>query len=107
SIDLRVDRMALQRLKEASERAKCELSTALEAPINLPFISADDSGPRHLARTLGREHFEGLVADLVERTSGPCEDALHQADLRPHQIDEVLLVGGQTRTPMVARHVEK
>jgi len=106
-IDLRADRMALQRLKEAAERAKCELSTALEAPINLPFISADDSGPRHLARTLGREHFEGLVADLVERTSGPCEDALHQADLRPHQIDEVLLVGGQTRTPLVGRHVEK
>jgi molecular chaperone DnaK len=107
SIDLRADRMALQRLKEAAERAKCELSTALEAPINLPFISADESGPRHLARTLTREKFESLVADLVERTSGPCEDALQQADLRPHQIDEVLLVGGQTRTPMVARHVEK
>jgi molecular chaperone DnaK len=106
-IDLRNDRMALQRLKEASERAKCELSAVAETPINLPFISADESGPRHLARTLTREHFESLVEDLVARTEGPCRDALEQARLRADQIDEVLLVGGQTRTPMVGRRVEK
>jgi molecular chaperone DnaK len=106
-IDLRADRMALQRLKEAAERAKCELSTAEEAAINLPFISADRSGPRHLARTLTRSHFESLVRDLVERTEGPCRDALKEANLRPDQIDEVLLVGGQTRTPMVMAAVER
>ncbi len=105
-IDLRGDRMALQRLKEAAERAKCELSTADEAAINLPFISADRSGPRHLARTLTRTHFEALVQDLIARTEGPCRDALKAAGLRPDQIHEVLLVGGQTRTPAVARAVE-
>jgi len=106
-LDLRQDRMALQRLKEAAERAKCELSTVTETTINLPFISADDHGPRHLARTLSREHFETLVADLVDRTAGPCRDALDQANLRADQVDEVLLVGGQTRTPMVVRRVEQ
>jgi molecular chaperone DnaK len=106
-IELRGDRMALQRLKEAAERAKCELSSADDAAINLPFISADASGPRHLARSLSRTHFEQLVQDLVARTEGPCLDALHQANLRPDQIDEVLLVGGQTRTPLVAATVER
>jgi molecular chaperone DnaK len=106
-IDLHSDRMALQRLKEAAERAKCELSSVLEAAINLPFISADASGPRHLARTLTRQHFESLVKDLVERTEAPCLDALKQANLRPDQVDEVLLVGGQTRTPMVVAAVER
>jgi len=106
-IELRGDRMALQRLKEAAERAKCELSSAADAAINLPFISADVSGPRHLARTLTRDHFEQLVHDLVARTEGPCLDALRQANLRPDQIDEVLLVGGQTRTPLVAATVER
>jgi molecular chaperone DnaK len=106
-IELRGDRMALQRLKEAAERAKCELSTAEDAAINLPFISADMSGPRHLARVLTRAHFETLVRDLVERTEGPCADALRHANLRPDQIDEVLLVGGQTRTPLVAATVER
>ncbi|HVT15733.1 MAG TPA: molecular chaperone DnaK [Thermoanaerobaculia bacterium] len=106
-IDLHSDRMALQRLKEAAERAKCELSSVLEAAINLPFISADASGPRHLARTLTRQHFESLVKDLVERTEAPCLDALKQANLRPDQVDEVLLVGGQTRTPMVIAAVER
>jgi molecular chaperone DnaK len=106
-IELRGDRMALQRLKEAAERAKCELSSADDAAINLPFISADASGPRHLARTLSRTHFEELVQDLVARTEGPCLDALQQANLRPDQIDEVLLVGGQTRTPLVAATVER
>ena len=106
-IELRGDRMALQRLKEAAERAKCELSSAADAAINLPFISADASGPRHLARSLSRSHFEELVQDLVARTEGPCLDALRQANLRPDQIDEVLLVGGQTRTPLVAATVER
>jgi molecular chaperone DnaK len=106
-IELRGDRMALQRLKEAAERAKCELSSADDAAINLPFISADASGPRHLARTLIRGQFEDLVRDLVERTEGPCLDALRHANLRPDQIDEVLLVGGQTRTPLVAATVER
>jgi molecular chaperone DnaK len=106
-IDLRADRMALQRLKEAAERAKCELSTEEDAAINLPFISADLSGPRHLAATLNRGHFEELVGDLVARTEGPCRDALRHANLRPDQIDEVLLVGGQTRTPLVAATVER
>ncbi|MDX1631918.1 MAG: molecular chaperone DnaK, partial [Thermoanaerobaculia bacterium] len=106
-VDLRSDRMALQRLKEAAERAKCELSTAEEAPINLPFISADDSGPRHLSRTLTRSHFEELVGELVERTDDPCRDALAEAGLEADDIDEVLLVGGQTRSPIVARAVEE
>jgi molecular chaperone DnaK len=105
-IDLRNDRMALQRLKEAAENAKCELSTATEVDINLPFISADDSGPRHLSRTLQRGAFEDLVRDLVERTNEPCLDALASAGLRPDQVDEVLLVGGQTRTPLVVQMVE-
>jgi molecular chaperone DnaK len=106
-VDLRSDRMALQRLKEAAERAKCELSVATEAALNLPFISADESGPRHLARSLTRSHFESLVEDLIARTEDPCRDALQAAGLRADQIDEVLLVGGQTRTPKVVETVEK
>ena len=106
-IELRNDRMALQRLKEAGERAKCELSTADEAAINLPFISADESGPRHLSRSLTRSHFEELVKDLVDRTEGPCLEALEGADLDPSEIDEVLLVGGQTRSPIVMKSVER
>ena len=107
TVDLRSDRMALQRLKEAAERAKCELSSSTEAPVNLPFISADGSGPRHLSRVLTRAKFEELVRDLVDRTEAPCRDALAQAALRPDQIDEVLLVGGQTRSPIVAQMVER
>jgi molecular chaperone DnaK len=106
-VDLREDRMALQRLKEAAERAKCELSTEREAAINLPFISADDSGPRHLSRTLTRPHFEELVRELVERTEDPCRDALSQAGLRADQVDEVLMVGGQTRMPKVWETVQR
>lgn len=106
-IDLRGDRMALQRLKEAAERAKCELSTTEEAAINLPFISADESGPRHLARTLTRKHFESLVKELVEQTEDPCFEALNAAELDPQDIDEVLLVGGQTRSPIVIHHVRE
>jgi len=107
SIDLRSDRMALQRLKEAAERAKCELSASTESTINLPFISADESGPRHLSRQLTREQFEALVADLVARTEGPCQDAMEQAGFTPDDVDEVLLVGGQTRTPLVQQTVER
>jgi molecular chaperone DnaK len=106
-IELRSDRMALQRLKEAAERAKCELSTATEANVNLPFISADESGPRHLSRVLDRSHFESLVGDLVARTEGPCRDAIEQAGVGADGIDEVLLVGGQTRTPLVQQTVER
>ncbi len=104
-IDLRHDRMALQRLKEAAEKAKCELSTAMEAPITLPFISADPSGPKHINTVLTRTVFEGLVGDLIERTSGPCLDALKSANLEPSEIDTVILVGGQTRTPRVQQIV--
>ncbi|HET9299929.1 MAG TPA: molecular chaperone DnaK, partial [Candidatus Polarisedimenticolaceae bacterium] len=104
-IDLRTDRLALQRLKEAAEKAKCELSRTESAEINLPFISADDAGARHLHTVLSREQFEELVDDLIEKTRGPCEEALKMSGLRPEDIDEVLLVGGQTRTPKVVRTV--
>ena len=104
-IDLRQDRMALQRLKEAAEKAKCELSTANESTITLPFISADASGPKHINRTLTRERLESIVADLIDRTAAPCLDALQSANLKPSDVDQVILVGGQTRTPKVQRMV--
>ena len=104
-IDLKQDRMALQRLKEAAEKAKCELSSALETTITLPFISADSSGPKHINRTLTRDRFEHLVADLIDRTAAPCLDALSSAKLQPSDVDQVILVGGQTRTPKVQRMV--
>ncbi len=104
-IDLRQDRMALQRLKEAAEKAKCDLSTATETTLTLPFISADASGPKHINRTLTRERFETLVADLIDRTAAPCLDALASAGLKPSDVDQVILVGGQTRTPKVQRMV--
>ncbi len=104
-IDLRQDRMALQRLKEAAEKAKCELSTSTESTITLPFISADASGPKHINRTLTRERFETIVADLIDRTAAPCLDALQSANLKPSDVDQVILVGGQTRTPKVQRMV--
>jgi molecular chaperone DnaK len=106
-IDLRKDRLALQRLKEAAERAKCELSSATETNFNLPFIAADASGPKHLNKTLTRENFEELVSDLVEQTVAPCEQALTDAKLKPEDIDKVILVGGQTRSPLVERAVQK
>jgi molecular chaperone DnaK len=106
-IDIRADRMALQRLKEAAERAKCELSVADQAPINLPFISTGKEGPVHLSTVVTRADFEEMVEDLVARTEEPCREALKYAGLRRDQIDEVLLVGGQTRSPIVARTVEK
>jgi molecular chaperone DnaK len=100
-IDLRKDKMALQRLKEAAEKAKCELSTTLQTNINLPFITADSSGPRHLDLTLTRAKLEQLVDDLIQRTVEPCKKALADAKLSPEEIDEVILVGGQTRMPKV------
>ncbi len=106
-IDLRQDRMALQRLKEAAEKAKIELSTAMETEINLPFITADATGPKHLVMKLTRSRFEQLVADLVEKTVGPCRRALEDAKLTEKDIDEVLLVGGQTRTPKVQEVVKR
>jgi molecular chaperone DnaK len=104
-IDLRGDRMALQRLKEAAEKAKCELSREMTTEINLPFISAGEEGPRHLATALSREQFEALVEDLIDKTCGPCEEALQMAGMKPEEVDEVLLVGGQTRTPKVVEVV--
>jgi molecular chaperone DnaK len=106
-IDLRQDRMALQRLKEAAEKAKCELSTAQQTEIVLPFISADASGPKHLNTVLSRQRYEELTDELLERTVKPCEDCLAQASLKPEQIDEVLLVGGQTRAPRVTEVVRR
>ena len=106
-IDLRKDRMALQRLKEAAEKAKCELSTTLQTEINLPFITADASGPKHLVLTLTRAKLEALVADLVERTLGPCRQAMQDAGVSPKDIDEVILVGGQTRMPKVQEVVKQ
>jgi len=106
-IDLKNDRMALQRLKEAAEKAKVELSTATETEINLPFVTADATGPKHLLMKLTRSKFEQLVDDLIEGTTGPCKNALADANLSPANIDEVLLVGGQTRTPKVQQTVQK
>ncbi len=105
-IDLRQDKMARQRLKEAAEKAKCELSTTIQTEINLPFITADASGPKHLNITLSRAKLEQLVADLVEKTIEPCRQALSDAGLTPAQIDEVILVGGQTRMPLVREKVK-
>jgi len=106
-IDLRKDNMALQRLKEVAEKAKCELSTTLQTDINLPFITADASGPKHLNVTLTRAKLEQLTDELVERTLGPCRKALADAGLSAQDIDEVILVGGQTRMPKVQEVVKK
>jgi len=106
-IDLRQDRMALQRLKEAGEKAKIELSTVMETDINLPFITADASGPKHLQMRLTRAKLEQLTEDLIQRSIGPCRQALEDAKLTPSDIDEVILVGGQTRMPAVQEAVRK
>jgi molecular chaperone DnaK len=107
NIDLKQDRMALQRLKEAAEKAKCELSSAQQTEIVLPFISADASGPKHLNTVLSRQKYESITDDLLERTIDPCRRCLSDASLKPEQIDEVLLVGGQTRAPKVTEVVRK
>ncbi|MEO0650821.1 MAG: molecular chaperone DnaK [Planctomycetota bacterium] len=106
-IDIRNDAMALQRLKEACEKAKIELSSTSSTDINLPFITMDASGPKHLAQTLSRQKFETLTAQLVERTKGPCLTALKDAGLDPSKIDEVILVGGSTRIPAVQAAVKE
>jgi len=106
AVDLRNDKMALQRLKEAAEKAKIELSTAQETEINLPFITADQSGPKHLQIKLSRAKFEQMVEDLVKRSIEPCRKALSDAGLQASQIDEVVLVGGSTRIPAIQRAVK-
>ncbi|HEY6242309.1 MAG TPA: molecular chaperone DnaK [Pyrinomonadaceae bacterium] len=106
-IDLRQDRLALQRLKEVAERAKCELSSTTETNINLPFIAADATGPKHFNKSFTRDQFEDLVGDLIEQTIEPCHTALKDAKLQRTEIDKVVLVGGQTRSPIVERTVEK
>ena len=106
-IDLSSDRMALQRLKEAAERAKIELSTAQQSEVNLPFITADQSGPRHMQVTITRARLEQLVDGLVERTIGPVRDALKDAGMQPSDVDEVVLVGGMTRMPLVQEKVRE
>ena len=106
-IDLRKDQMALQRLKEAAEKAKCDLSGMLQTEINLPFITADQTGPKHLAMTLTRAKLEQLCALLLERTKAPCFRALEDAKLTPKDIDEIVLVGGMTRMPSVQRIVRE
>ncbi|MDO5602097.1 MAG: molecular chaperone DnaK [Oscillospiraceae bacterium] len=106
-IDLRKDKMAAQRLKEAAEKAKIELSGVMSTPINLPFITADANGPKHLDTTLTRAQFNELTADLVERTMGPVRQALKDADLKPGDLHKVLLVGGSTRIPAVQEAVQK
>ncbi len=106
-IDLRKDQMALQRLKEAAEKAKCELSTTMETEINLPFITADSSGAKHLNLTLSRSQLERLMGPIVERTIQPCKNAMADAGVTPREIDEVILVGGSTRIPMVQEIVKR
>ena len=106
-IDLRQDKMALQRLKEAAEKAKMELSTSMETDVNLPFITADASGPKHLNIKITRAKLEGLVSDLLDNLEGPCRTALKDAGLSPEKIDEVILVGGMTRMPAVQERVKK
>jgi len=106
-IDLRQDRLALQRLKEAAEKAKIELSSSMQTEVNLPFISADQSGPKHLNIKLSRSKLEALVDDLVQRTIGPCKKALADAGLKASEIDEVILVGGMTRMPKVQQVVKE
>lgn len=104
-IDLKEDRLALQRLKEAAERAKCELSSVSETSISLPFIAADQTGPKHVNANLTREKFEELVKDLVDASIEPCQKALWDAKLQPSDVDKVILVGGQTRSPIISRTV--
>ena len=106
-IDLRKDRMALQRLKEAAEKAKCELSSSMETDINLPFITADQQGPKHLNMKLTRSKLEALCADLIDRMEGPCRQAMKDAGLSASDIHEVILVGGMTRMPAVQERVKK
>ena len=106
-IDLANDRMALQRLRDAAERAKVELSSVVETEINLPFITADASGPQHLVKSLTRGRFEQLVRNLIDRTAGPCQQALADSGVSASQIDEVIMVGGMSRMPAVQEKVKE
>ncbi len=106
-IDIRNDPMALQRLKDAAEKAKCELSSAMETSVDIPFITADNTGPKHLQQKITRSKFEQLIGPLVERTMGPCRSALQDAGLQASDIDEVILVGGSTRIPLVQQKVKE
>lgn len=106
-VDLSTDKLALQRLKEAAEKAKIELSSNSQTDINLPYITADASGPKHLNIKMTRAKFEGLVEDLISRSIAPCKTAVKDAGLKPNEVDEVILVGGQTRMPKVQEAVEK
>lgn len=101
-IDITKDSMAMQRLKEAAEKAKVELSSSVQTDINLPYLTMDQAGPKHMNTKLTRAKFESLVEDLVKRTVGPCQKALQDADVKKADIGEVLLVGGMTRMPKVA-----
>ncbi len=105
-IDLKQDRMALQRLKEAAEKAKIELSSVMQTEVNLPFVTADASGPKHMSINLSRSKLEQLVMDLVDKTVGPCKQALEDAGIKADQVNEVILVGGQTRMPLVQQKVK-
>jgi molecular chaperone DnaK (HSP70) len=107
NIDLKKDRLALQRIKEAAEKAKCELSSTLTTEINLPFITADQSGPKHLNMKLTRAKFESLVNDLIERTIDPCLKCMKDAGITEKDIGEVILVGGMTRVPKVQAEVRR
>ena len=107
SVDLRQDKLALQRLKEASEKAKTELSSAMQTEVNLPFITADASGPKHLNIKLTRAKLEALVESLIDRTIEPCQSALKDAGISAGEIDEVILVGGMTRMPKVQERVQE
>src|SRR4029078_234413 len=106
-IDLRKDKLALQRLKEAAEKAKIELSSAMQTEVNLPFITADQTGPKHLTIKLTRAKLESLVDDLIERTMEPCRKALKDAGLKASEINEVILVGGMTRMPKIIEKVKE
>src|SRR5690606_28094482 len=106
-IDVSGDKMVLQRLKEAAEKAKIELSSVQETEINLPFLTADATGPKHLVMKLSRSKFEQMIAGLVERTIGPLKRALEDAGKKPSDIEEVILVGGSTRIPMVQQKVKE
>ena len=106
-IDLGGDKIAVQRLKEAAEKAKCELSSAMETEINLPFITANQDGPKHLVIKLSRSKIEAICANLIDRTEGPCKQALQDAGINPSDLDEVILVGGMTRMPAVQERVKK
>jgi molecular chaperone DnaK len=107
SIDLKKDKLALQRLKEAAEKAKIELSSTAQTEINLPFITADKTGPKHMNIKLSRSQLEGLVDDLIKNTLNPCSSALKDAGISPHDIGDVVLVGGMTRMPKVYQEVKK